>query len=161
MPARRQRRLATARRSTREPGTTGSSRTVGVSPSHPSTTTTTTTTLPAEPVITDNRVYLVGDSITESISSRYSGAVCDALNPLGWDVTVDAVMGRQTADAVQSLRAHLADVGQVMVVLIGHNDGIDPDEPTRRSSTGSSRWCPTSAGSTCSRTTSSRGAGTG
>ena len=82
--------------------------------------------LPAEPVITDNRVFLVGDSITESISSRYSGAVCDALNPLGWDVTVDAVMGRQTADAVQSLRAHLGDVGQVMVVLIGHNDGIDP-----------------------------------
>ena len=41
-------------------------------------------------------------------------------------MTVDAVMGRQTADAVQSLRAHLADVGQVMVVLIGHNDGIDP-----------------------------------
>ena len=107
------------------PGTTESSRTVGVSPSHPSTTAT-TTTLPAEPVLTDNRVYLVGDSITESISSRYSGAVCDALNPLGWDVTVDAVVGRQTADAVQSLRAHLADVGQVMVVLIGHNDGIDP-----------------------------------
>ncbi len=110
-----------------QPGTTGSSRTVGVSPSHPSTTTvTTTTSVPAEPVITDNRVFLVGDSITESISSRYSGAVCDALNPLGWDVTVDAVMGRQTADAVQSLRAHLGDVGQVMVVLIGHNDGIDP-----------------------------------
>ena len=109
-----------------QPGTTGSSRTVGVSPSHPPTTTSTTTTLPAEPVITDTRVYLVGDSITESISSRYSGAVCDALNPLGWDVTVDAVMGRQTADAVQSLRAHLGDVGQVMVVLIGHNDGIDP-----------------------------------
>jgi lysophospholipase L1-like esterase len=107
------------------PGTTESSRTVGVNPSHPSTTAT-TTTFPAEPVLTDNRVYLVGDSITESISSRYSGAVCDALNPLGWDVTVDAVTGRQTADAAQSLRAHLADVGQVMVVLIGHNDGIDP-----------------------------------
>jgi lysophospholipase L1-like esterase len=109
------------------PGTTGSSRTVEVNPSHPSTTTTTTTTtVPAEPVITDNRVYLVGDSITESISSRYSGAVCDALNPLGWDVTVDAVMGRRTTEAVQSLRAHLTDVGQVLVVLIGHNDGIDP-----------------------------------
>ena len=109
-----------------KPGTTGSSRTVGVDSSQPSTTVTTTTTLPTAPVITDNRVFLVGDSITESISSRYSGAVCDALNPLGWDVTVDAVMGRQTADAVQSLRAHLTDVGQVMVVLIGHNDGIDP-----------------------------------
>jgi lysophospholipase L1-like esterase len=108
-----------------QPGTTGSSSTVGVSPRQRSTTTT-TTTVPAEPVITDNRVYLVGDSITESISSRFSGAVCDALTPLGWDVTVDAVMGRQTADAVQSLRAHLTDVGQVMVVLIGHNDAIDP-----------------------------------
>jgi lysophospholipase L1-like esterase len=108
-----------------QPGTTGSGPTVGVDSSQPSTTVT-TTTLPTAPVITDNRVYLVGDSITESISSRYSGAVCDALNPLGWDVTVDAVMGRQTADAVQSLRAHLTDVGQVMVVLIGHNDGIDP-----------------------------------
>jgi lysophospholipase L1-like esterase len=108
------------------PDTTGPSRTVGVNPSRPSTTTT-TTTVPAEPVITDNRVYLVGDSITESISSRYSGAVCDALNPLGWAVTVDAAMGRQTTDAVQSLRAHLTDVGQVLVVLIGHNDGIDPE----------------------------------
>ncbi len=107
------------------PDTTGPSRTVGVNPSTPLTTTT-TTTVPAAPVLTDNRVYLVGDSITESISSRYSGAVCDALNPLGWDVTVDAVMGRQTTDAVQSLRAHLTDVGQVLVVLIGHNDGIDP-----------------------------------
>ena len=144
-----------------QPGTTGSSRTVGVSPSHPSTTTSTTTTLPAEPVITDNRVYLVGDSITESISSRYSGAVCDALNPLGWDVTVDAVMGRQTADAVQSLRAHLADVGQVMVVLIGHNDGIDPTSLQGAARPAHRAWCPTSAGSTCSRTTSSRRAGTG
>jgi lysophospholipase L1-like esterase len=111
-----------------QPGTSGANRTVDVGSSRPreNTTTSTTTTLPAEPVITDDRVFLVGDSITESISSRYSGAVCDALNPLGWDVTVDAVMGRQTSDAVQSLRTHLADVGQVMVVLIGHNDAIDP-----------------------------------
>ena len=110
-----------------QPGTSGASRTVDVGSTRPgSTSTSTTTTLPAEPVITDDRVFLVGDSITESISSRYSGAVCDALNPLGWDVTVDAVMGRQTSDAVQSLRTHLSDVGQVMVVLIGHNDAIDP-----------------------------------
>ena len=76
----------------------------------------------AKPTITDDRVYLVGDSITESISSRYSGALCDTLGPLGWDVTVDAVQSRTTHEAVQSLRTNKAKVGQVMVVLIGHND---------------------------------------
>jgi lysophospholipase L1-like esterase/predicted small secreted protein len=78
------------------------------------------------PEITDNRVYLVGDSIAESVGPRYSGTVCDALEPLGWNVTVDAVMGRNTGQAVQSMRAHRSSVGQVLVVLIGHNDGIDP-----------------------------------
>jgi lysophospholipase L1-like esterase len=84
-------------------------------------------TSPDRPVVTDNRVYLLGDSITESISSRYSGAICDVLGPLGWDVTVDAVQSRNTGQAVQSLRAHRTGVGQVLVVLIGHNDGRDPE----------------------------------
>jgi len=77
-------------------------------------------------VVTDDRVFLVGDSITESIGPRYSGAVCHTLEPLGWNVTVDAFMGRTTAEAVQSLRSHLSSVGQVVVILIGHNDAIDP-----------------------------------
>jgi lysophospholipase L1-like esterase len=78
------------------------------------------------PLLTDNRVFLEGDSIAESVGPRYSGAVCDALEPLGWNVTVDAVMGRNTSQAVRSLRSHLSSVGQVLVILIGHNDGIDP-----------------------------------
>jgi lysophospholipase L1-like esterase len=77
--------------------------------------------------LTDNRVYLLGDSIAESVGPRYSGAVCDALEPLGWNVTVDAFRGRHTSEAVQSLRSHLTSVGQVVVVLIGHNDAIDPE----------------------------------
>ncbi len=81
----------------------------------------------AHPEVTDDRVYLVGDSITESIASRYSGVVCDALTPLGWNVTVDARQGRTTGEAVQSLRANRSRVGEVVVVLIGHNDGIDPE----------------------------------
>jgi lysophospholipase L1-like esterase len=81
---------------------------------------------PTHPEVTDDRVFLVGDSITESIGPRYSGAVCHALEPLGWNVTVDAFMGRTTAEAVQSLRSHLSSVGQVVVILIGHNDSVDP-----------------------------------
>jgi lysophospholipase L1-like esterase len=76
--------------------------------------------------VTDDRVYLIGDSIAESVGPRYSGAVCDALEPLGWDVTVDAFTGRHTSEAVHSLQSHLTSVGQVVVVLIGHNDPIDP-----------------------------------
>ncbi len=81
----------------------------------------------SHPVVTDDRVFLVGDSITESVGPRYSGAACHALEPLGWNVTVDAFMGRTTAEATQELRAHRSSVGQVVVILIGHNDGIDPE----------------------------------
>jgi lysophospholipase L1-like esterase len=85
-----------------------------------------TTASRPRPQLTDNRVFLEGDSIAESVGPRYSGAVCDALEPLGWNVTVDAVMGRNTNQAVRSMRSHLSSVGQVLVILIGHNDGIDP-----------------------------------
>src|SRR5262245_6731303 len=82
---------------------------------------------PPHPVVTDNRVYVVGDSIAESIASRYSGLICDALGPLGWDVVVDAVQGRRSDQAVRSLRNNQSRVGQTVLILIGHNDGIDPE----------------------------------
>src|SRR5262249_24997905 len=98
------------------------------SSSSPTTTDPTRAAMPTvtHPEVTDDRALLVGDSITESIGPRYSGAGCPALQPLGWNVTVDAFMGRTTAEAVQSLRAHLSSVGQVIVILIGHNDAVDP-----------------------------------
>ena len=82
---------------------------------------------PPHPLVTDSRVYVVGDSISESIASRYSGLICDALGPLGWDVVVDAVQGRRTDQAIRSLRKNRSRVGQTVMVLIGHNDGIDPE----------------------------------
>jgi lysophospholipase L1-like esterase len=86
-----------------------------------------TTPLSPHPFVTDNRVYVVGDSIAESIASRYSGLICDALGPLGWDVVVDAVQGRRSDQAVRSLRTNHSRVGQTVLILIGHNDGIDPE----------------------------------
>jgi lysophospholipase L1-like esterase len=76
--------------------------------------------------LTDNHVFLLGDSITESVGPRYSGTVCTSLEPLGWNVIVDAHMGRNTTQATKELHDHLDSVGQVLVVLIGHNDPIDP-----------------------------------
>ncbi len=83
-------------------------------------------------MVTDNRVFVIGDSITESIASRYSGLICDALGPLGWDVVVDAVQGRRTDQAVRSLRTNQERVGQTVMVLIGHNDGVDPESYRNR-----------------------------
>jgi lysophospholipase L1-like esterase len=91
-----------------------------------------TAPLAPHPEVTDNRVYVVGDSIAESIASRYSGLICDALGPLGWDVVVDAVQGRRTDQAVRSLRTNRERVGQTVLVLIGHNDGIDPESYRQR-----------------------------
>ena len=41
-----------------------------------------------------NRVLLIGDSILASTATRYGREMCDALNPLGWSVEVDAEPGR-------------------------------------------------------------------
>ena len=109
----------------------------------PRSTTTSVAAGPAEsvadhPEVTDDRVYLVGDSITESIASRYSGVVCDALTPLGWNVTVDARQGRTTGEAVQSLRANRSRVGEVVSTSAGSG------RPTSRhmpATTSASRSC--------------------
>ena len=45
-------------------------------------------------VVQGNRVLVIGDSIMTSTSSRYGGAMCAALVPLGWAVAVDAEPGR-------------------------------------------------------------------
>jgi lysophospholipase L1-like esterase len=86
-------------------------------------------TEPAPPTtlaLTDNRVFLLGDSITEAVGPQYSGTVCTSLEPLGWNVIVDAHTGRNTTQATKELHDHLDSVGQVLVVLIGHNDPVDP-----------------------------------
>jgi hypothetical protein len=75
--------------------------------------------------LTDNRVFLVGDSVLEAAGPHYGNRLGQVLGPLGWRATVDAVQGRPPEDAIRVLRTRRREIGQVVVILIGNNYGGD------------------------------------
>jgi hypothetical protein len=82
----------------------------------------------SRPVITDNRVFMVGDSILLSTSRQYTGSLDEVLKPLGWKYTMDAVVGRSTQDGRRALSKRKSEVHQVAVVFLGNNyDGNQQD----------------------------------
>ncbi len=44
--------------------------------------------------VNGNRLLVIGDSILASTATRYGKELCEALNPIGWSVEVDAEPGR-------------------------------------------------------------------
>jgi hypothetical protein len=74
------------------------------------------------PQSTDPRVFLLGDSVLEATTSDYYDTMEPRLERLGWDPTIDADAGRNTEQAERELRRNRDDVGDTVVVLIGHND---------------------------------------
>lgn len=81
--------------------------------------------------VTGNRVLAIGDSVLASTSSRYSGDMCDALVPLGWQVEVAAETGRFVEFGTRVLDRR-GDAGwDVGVVLLGNNYRGDADDYRR------------------------------
>lgn len=72
-----------------------------------------------------NRVLMIGDSITASISERYGGQACDALVPLGWKVEVDAETGRFIDFGKKVLDQRLSAGWDAAIVFLGNNYGYD------------------------------------
>jgi lysophospholipase L1-like esterase len=58
----------------------------------------------------------------EATSSDYYDTMEPRLERLGWEPTIDADRGRNTAQAERELRRNRDEVGETVVVLIGHND---------------------------------------
>ena len=52
-----------------------------------------------------NRVLMRGGSILASTSKRYGNEMCDALVPLGWQVEIDAEVGRPVAFGQEVMNA--------------------------------------------------------
>lgn len=75
---------------------------------------------------TDGRVYVVGDSVL--LGAR--DAIVRGLP--GWDVTVDAVVGRSLLGSIHLLEAQRATFGSTVVLALGANDGTDLVEWRRR-----------------------------
>ncbi|MEY3576247.1 MAG: hypothetical protein EBT46_05430 [Actinobacteria bacterium] len=68
-----------------------------------------------------NRVLLVGDSILASTAKRYAGEMCDALEPLGWQVAVEAEPGRFAEFGVRVLERRIEAVWDVVFIYLGTN----------------------------------------
>jgi len=72
-------------------------------------------------LITDNRVFMLGDSVLQSAGPGHGDQIGTLLRALGWVVTMDAEQGRPLSVAVDVLRRRRGEISQVVVVLIGNN----------------------------------------
>lgn len=92
---------------------------------------TTTTTIPLAQTIgaksAGNRVLMIGDSITASISQRYGKEACQALVPLGWRLEVDAEVGRFIDFGKIVLDKRLSAGWDAAVIFLGTNYGDKQD----------------------------------
>ena len=80
--------------------------------------------VPERPIgeeVTGNRLLMIGDSIFAGTSRRYGNEACTTLEPLGWQVAVEAESGRFTEFGGRVLDSRLAEGWDVAVVLLGTN----------------------------------------
>jgi lysophospholipase L1-like esterase len=70
-----------------------------------------------------NRLLVIGDSILSGTASRYGGAMCSALVPLGWRVAVEAEAGQMVGFGRTVLRDRIYEGWDAGVVFLGTNFG--------------------------------------
>lgn len=70
-----------------------------------------------------NRLLVIGDSIFAATASRYGGAMCNALEPLGWRVAVEAEAGQMVTFGRTVVRERIYEGWDAAVVFLGTNYG--------------------------------------
>ena len=70
-----------------------------------------------------NKVLIIGDSILAATASRYGGAMCSALVPLGWRVSVEAESGQMVNFGRTVVRDRINEGWDAAVVFLGTNFG--------------------------------------
>ena len=70
-----------------------------------------------------NRLLVIGDSILSGTASRYGGAMCSALVPMGWRVAVEAEAGQMVGFGRTVLKDRIYEGWDVGVVFLGTNFG--------------------------------------
>lgn len=74
-------------------------------------------------VASGNRLLILGDSILAGTATRYSGAMCAGLVPLGWRVAVEAEAGQMVGFGRTVLRDRIYEGWDAAVVFLGTNYG--------------------------------------
>lgn len=86
---------------------------------------------PVGEIVGGNRLLVIGDSIMASASRRYGNEICDVLVPLGWEVEVNAEVGRFIEFGNQVLRNRFDPVNDLdwdaAVISLGTNYNGDPE----------------------------------
>jgi len=94
---------------------------------------TSSTAAPAVPLLTvgeqvmGNKVLMIGDSILASTARRYGNNMCRALEPLGWQVEVEAEVSREITFGNRVLRSRLEAGWDAALILLGNNYGQKPN----------------------------------
>jgi lysophospholipase L1-like esterase len=78
-----------------------------------------------------NRLLVIGDSILSGTASRYGGAMCSALVPLGWRVAVEAEAGQMVGFGRTVLRDRIYEGWDAAVVFLGTNFGGNQEKYER------------------------------
>ena len=78
-----------------------------------------------------NRLLVIGDSILSGTASRYGGAMCSALVPLGWRVAVEAEAGQMVGFGRTVLRDRIYEGWDASVVFLGTNYGGNQEKYER------------------------------
>ncbi len=73
------------------------------------------------PPITDNRVFLEGDSVMRGMAIGNPDALDLYVAALGWKLTVDAEVSRFTEEGVSEMKRRSTDIHQVVVAMLGNN----------------------------------------
>ena len=71
--------------------------------------------------VAGNRVLMIGDSIFAGLSPRHSDTACDQLEPLGWQVAVEAESGRFAEFGARVAQRRAGEGWDVVVVFLGSN----------------------------------------
>lgn len=86
---------------------------------------------PVGEVAAGDRLLLIGDSAMLTLTPRADGIACEVLTGLGWQVGIEAELGRYigfAADVVDELVIDVADDWQVIGLMFGHHLDTTPDE---------------------------------
>lgn len=67
------------------------------------------------------RILMIGDSILAALSRRYSNLACKQLTPLGWQVSIEAEIGRAVEFGPRVLAAKMDETWHAAVVFLGTN----------------------------------------
>ncbi|MAT07451.1 MAG: hypothetical protein CL424_20695 [Acidimicrobiaceae bacterium] len=88
-------------------------------------------TAPVGDVADGDRLLLVGDSAMLTLTPRADGIACEVLTGLGWQVGIEAELGRYISfadEVVDELVIDVADDWQVIGLMFGHHLDTTPDE---------------------------------